>query len=362
MKVKVDSLKEGCILEDDVRGMTNYPIIPQKTILDQNYINILLAFKIDEISVENKLVDGSIFKPEGIYQNLQVEVKAANKISSSFQEQYIDAVQRYKLEFQSWQSGAAIKVASIRDYLYPLIEVFENDHKQLLSLHIYSNKEEYIYHHSIAVGLLSGIIAKKMQNSKGEYYQAALAGCLANAGMAKVSPKIIKKQTNLIGVEMNEVQDHVAQSLKMIQNNPLLKPESKLAIFQHHERLDGSGYPMKVKGEKIYPLSRIIAVADVFHALISERIYHSKVSIFKALEILSSDCFGQFDISVINTFLNMFAANLVIGSKVKLSNNQLGVVLFTKPSALTRPLIKLSDNGEIVDLEKIRDLSIEEII
>lgn len=363
MKIRVENLREGSILGEDVMGMTSSPIIPKKTIIDKNYINILLAFKINEVIIENKLADGTVQKIENNELKIQSEVKVNDSVQSSFQEQYNDAVQKYKSDFKNWQSGAAINVANVKKYLYPLLEKIEEDvNRQILTLHHYSNKEDYIYHHSIAVGILSGIIAKKMNYAKGVYFQAALAGCLANAGMSKVSPNIIKKKTTLVSGEMNEVQEHVAQSLKMVQNNPLLKSETKLAIFQHHERLDGSGYPMKLKGDKIYPLSRIVAVADVFHALISDRLYHEKVSVFKAIEILNSDCFGQFDISVINVLLNMISTHLVIGTKVALSNNQLGEIMFTKSSALTRPLIKLLSNGEIVDLEKVRDISIKEIV
>ncbi|MBS4175183.1 HD-GYP domain-containing protein [Bacillus sp. FJAT-49736] len=363
MKIRVGNLKEGCILEDDVMGMTGSPIIPKNTIIDKSYIKVLKAFNIDEVSIENKMADGSFLKVEGNEQNIPKEVKVDNKLeTSSFEKQYNNAVQRYKSDFKNWQSGAMINIASVRDYLYPLLESIEDGSKQLLSIHNYSNKDEYIYHHSIAVGLLSSLIAKKMNYSKGQYLQAALAGCLANVGMSKVSPNIIKKEGSLVLGEMNEVQEHVGQSLKMIQNISLLKPETKLAIFQHHERLDGSGYPMKLKGDKIYPLSRIVSVADVFHALISDRPYHKKVSAFQAIEILNSDCFGQFDISVINILLNMISTNLVIGTKIKLSNNEIAEIMFTKQSALTRPLVKIVDNGEIVDLEKARDLSIKEII
>ncbi|PKR83498.1 HD-GYP domain-containing protein [Heyndrickxia camelliae] len=363
MKIRVENLREGYILEEDVMGMTNSPIIPKKTIMDKNYINILLAFKVNEVNIENKMADGTILKIESSEKKLPLEVKSEGNPQTFFQEQYNAAVQKYKLDFKNWESGAAINVAKVKEYLYPvLLKVEDDGDRHLLSLHHFSNKEDYIYHHSIAVGVLSGIIAKKMNYSQGEYLQAALAGCLANSGMAKVSPNIIRKETNLISAEMNEVKEHVVQSLKMVQNNPLLKPETKLAIFQHHERLDGSGYPMKLKGDKIYPLSRIIAVADVFHALISDRLYHEKVSVFKAIEILNSDCFGQFDISVINVLLNIISTQLMIGTKVKLSNNEVGEIIFTKRSALTRPLIKLLNRDQIIDLEKVRNISIEEIV
>ena len=112
--------------------------------------------------------------------------------------------------------------------------------------------DKYIAHHSIAVGIISGAIAKKLRYPPGQINQIATAGLMADVGMAKVDVKIREKKSYLTETDFSEIKKHTIYSFQMIKDSPLLKPEMKLAIFQHHERLDGSGYP---KGEKMESIS-----------------------------------------------------------------------------------------------------------
>ncbi|GIN86750.1 HD family phosphohydrolase [Heyndrickxia sporothermodurans] len=357
MRVKIDDLKIGAVIAEDVMGMTSTPIIPKKTVVTGEHVEVLKAFLKKEVNVE-----GSATKREKIQikaVEAKTKIKENESITLQFQQYFEETIQKYKLDFLKWQSGSAIDIANVRDYLYSLLEKAELETEIPPSLYLYNNESEYIYIHSISVGIISGLIAKKMGYGKGQYYQAALAGCLANAGMAKISHKIISKKNPLSSEEKLEIHEHPNHSLKMVQNSPLLKSETKLAIFQHHERLDGTGYPMGVKGNQLYPISRITAVADVFHALVSNRYYKQKLAPFKALELIRIDGFGKYDLSVINSLMSLIV-NLSIGTKVMLSSGESGEVIFIKQSSPTRPLIKL--NGEeIIDLEKARDIHIKEV-
>ncbi|QQZ09459.1 HD-GYP domain-containing protein [Heyndrickxia vini] len=359
MKINIEGLRVGATLAKDVMGMTSSPIIPRGTVITLEHIEVLKAFFIREVEIESSS-NGQKMQKGASEPKPEVNVTRTEQVKtqSIFPYLFSESVKKYKADFQKWQSGTVIDIANVRDYLYPLLEAAEEENITLSSLYV-NNQEDYIYYHSISVGVLSGLIAKRMGDNKGRYYQTALAGCLANAGMAKISPKIITKQMTLTDSEKAEIQEHPNYSLKMVQNSPLLKPETKLAIFQHHERLDGSGYPMGVKGKQYYPMSRIVAAVDVFHALVSDRLYKKRLAPLKALEIMKIDEFGKYDLEVINTLLPMIA-NLSIGTKVKISNDSIGEVIFTKQTAPIRPLIRLND-GEIIDLEKERNLYIEEV-
>ncbi|MGE8204766.1 HD-GYP domain-containing protein [Heyndrickxia sp. NPDC080065] len=358
MKVNVDEVRVGAVIAEDIMGMTGHPIIPKKTVLTQKHIDVLKAFFKTEVTIEGRSIKQN--KQSNFNSSTNTKIDSLEEINPNlFIKTFEETVKKYKADFQKWQSGSAVDIANVRDYLYSLLEQVEKHNINPSFLYLHKKEQDYLYYHSISVGIISGLIAKKVGYDKGQYFQTALAGCLANAGMAKISPWIINKPSALSYEESSEIREHPNHSLKMIQNSPLLKAETKLAIFQHHERLDGSGYPMGVKDKQLYPISRIVAVADVYHALISDKPYKERIAPLKAIEILQIDGFGKYDISVINALLSI-TANLSIGTKVRISNGQTGEVIFTKPSAITRPLIKLSD-GEIIDLEKARDLYIEEV-
>jgi HD-GYP domain-containing protein (c-di-GMP phosphodiesterase class II) len=194
-----------------------------------------------------------------------------------------------------------------------------------------------------------------------DVYQVTTAGCLADCGMAKISNKILTKKSELTFEENEEIYKHPLYSYQFIHSSPILKDSVKMAILEHHERIDGSGYFQRKKGEAIHIFSRIIAVADVYHAMTSERIYRKKQSPFKVMEMIMHDDFGKFDIRIVRSLLAGLT-NFSIGGRVKLNNGHIAEIIFIDNNSPTRPLVKVINDGEIINLSTTRDLFIEEII
>jgi HD-GYP domain-containing protein (c-di-GMP phosphodiesterase class II) len=361
MKIKTSEIEEGCILEQDIRGMTSLPIIPKNTVIHDIHIKILHSFNIGEVSVERTKVDGQPFHPKQVIEteedrNSDIKVK-----KDDFLKLYLSKVQEFKIEFQNWQSGMPVSISNVRNIILPLLKLIENNSRYINHLHQYTSKKDYIYHHPLAVGLLSGLIAKKLGLDNGKKIQVTLAGLLADCGMAKVPASILAKESALTETEFKEIKMHPIYSYKMVKDVSLLKPETKLAIFQHHERLDDSGYPTGEKKERIHQFSKIIAVADVFHAMTSERIYRGRQLPFQVLEQIKEDHFGKYDIQAVQALMEI-TADLSTGTAIRLTNGEIGEVIFATRESLTRPLVQLKETGAILDLTKRRDLFIEEVI
>lgn len=366
MKIKTANLKVGYILTEDVIGKSLTPLVPKKTMITEQIIEVLREFAIEEVVAEQEeslqlssdlnITGSDINNTTNIYQK-----HGQTELSLPFDKLYQEAVQGYKKDFKNWQAGAGIEVGSVRGYFLPLLQMLEEDYTNILNVHKLANIEDYFYHHSISVGLFSGIIAQRMGFEKGEYYQAALAGCLADIGMAKVSNYIFRKKGTLTDDEISEIHTHPINSLKMIQESSSLKSSTKLAILQHHERLDGSGYPFGENSKRIPMLSRIIAVADAYHASICDHLYKEKKSPIASIIELMEDYFGKFDIKVLEVLMSI-VAKLSIGTKVLLSNNEKAEVIYMKSAAITRPIVKTTLDSKIIDLEKKRDLFIKEIL
>jgi HD-GYP domain-containing protein (c-di-GMP phosphodiesterase class II) len=363
MKIKTRHAEEGCIIDQDINGMTSLPIIPKNTVIQDIHIKVMHSFQIEEVSVKRTKADGSPFIPQQTTetedQNFEQPEREQN--SDDFLKFYLNKVQEFKNEFHNWQSGMTISISNIRNIILPLLALIEESPKNIIRLHQYSSKMDYIYHHPLAVGLLSGVIAKKLGFDKGKKIQVTLAGVLADCGMAKVPVSILTKQSALTETEFKEIKMHPVYSYKMVKDISLLKPETKLAIFQHHERLDDSGYPTGEKKERIHQFSQIIAVADVFHAMTSERVYRGRQLPFQVLEQIKEDHFGKYDIQVVQALMDI-TADLSIGTVIRLSNGETGEVMFTTRENLTRPLIQMKETGVILDLTKRRDLFIEEVL
>lgn len=353
MQVKVKDLQAGCILTEDVYSITNRPIIPKQTILTDELIAVLNAFLISSVEIGNVLVNGTPFICEGD--------TVGNGEGADFTSAFLQAVQESKEEFKLWQSGIPVNITRIRQILMPLLEKMESNPGMIFPLHRLSNEEEYFYQHMAAVGLISAFIAAKQNYSKGEIVQAGLAGFLADCGMSKVEQAILQKKSTLTAKEYEEIKHHVSFSYNMVKNIPFLNEGAKLAVIQHHERMDGSGYIFGLKGKKIHPMAKIVAVADTFHAMTSERLYRSKQSPFKVIELIKQNYFGKFDLETVKSLENGMV-HLSKGSLVKLSNGETGEILAVNKHLPMRPLVQILESGHILNMLDDKSLFIEEMI
>lgn len=355
--INVSEIRLGKVVAEDIFANTQYPIIFKNTKITHEHVHIFKAFNISDILV---FKDNSTTISTDIETN-EVIVEIPIPEVTPFERHYEDAIVQVKKEFTNWQAGAKIDITKVRGMMLPLIEGVLEDRSYIFDLNSYSNPIDYVYHHCIATGLISGIITQKLGYERGIAIQMAIAGMLSDCGMAKIPVRIRDKKTTLTKDEFLEIRKHPIYSYQMVKDLTALKTDMKVAVFQHHERLDGSGYPKGDRGSSISLYSQIIAVADVFHAMTSERLYRTKQSTFKVIEMIKESEFGKFDIKVVQALIDI-VADLPIGTKVELSNLEQGEVIFINKYSPTRPMIKLLNTGEIVDLSTIRNFHIARVI
>ncbi|WP_181350772.1 HD-GYP domain-containing protein [Thalassobacillus sp. CUG 92003] len=363
MRLHPSELVPGCIVTKDVLGQTNRPIISKNTVLKDIHINVLHNFMINEVEVSSTLATGSSYtrpKRQEATEPVPSEEEEEDALDP-FSERYLKAVQQYNKWFQNWQNGAPIVIHEVRRVMVPLLEEAVHSKRGMFMLHHYATEEDYPSHHSVATGLISAFLGYQMNLSEGEWIQLGLAGVLSDAGMARIGSSPLHKKGALTAREYEEVKKHPTYSYRMVEEISSLNNGAKLGILQHHERLDGSGYPLGMSGEKLHLFSRIIAAADMYHAMTSERIYRAKQSPFKVLEQVLQEQFGRFDPKVIQVFVKGMT-DYATGTKVRLSNHQEGEIVFIDSSYPTRPMIKLHHSGDIIHMNDYPKLYIEEIL
>ncbi|WP_156289948.1 HD-GYP domain-containing protein [Oceanobacillus salinisoli] len=363
MQVMPSQLVPGCILLKDVWGKTNHPIIPKNTVLLDIHIEILKAFLVDTVEVSTQLNNGELFEPESVDAASEEEQITGNqwdtdKTKSPFQNHYEEAVKGYKELFKSWQSGMSLDILHVRKLIIPLLERTEDIDEAVTLLHQYGKKEEYLYYHSVAVAILSSYLARKLGYSKGEWLQIGIAGLLSDSGMSRIDPKIVFKKGSLQQHELEEIKKHPTLSYRLVEQTSSLTAGVKLAIIQHHERFDGSGYPLGVPMDKIHKYAQIVGICDSYHAMTSERLYKAKQSPFKVIEELQKSEFTKFDSAIVHKFVSSIA-DFPIGTKVRLTNDQTGEIIFIEPSKPTRPIVKLDGTGEIISLQNMPNVHLE---
>ncbi|MGN8647666.1 HD-GYP domain-containing protein [Gracilibacillus sp. HCP3S3_G5_2] len=361
LKVHPQQLIPGCIITKQVLGKTRHPIIEMNTVVKEKHIQVLRHFNIDSVEVSDKLITGGHFTPKKIttatpYPPQQVQRKS----SASFDTLYHNAVSAYKVMFKKWQGGSQIEIEQVRKMMMPLFDYVKDISLDLFLLHKVASKEDYFYHHGVSIALLSAYLAKKIGYEK-EWIQVGIAALLADSGMAKLNENWLLKESRLTIAEYEEIKKHPTLSYRMVEDIPSMTQDMKLAILQHHERMDGSGYPIGAKEDKIHPFAKIIAVSDTYHAMTSERVYRRKQSPFKVMEEMLKMKYQKYDYPILQKFIDTLM-NYTIGTRVMLSTGKEAYIIFVDCNIPTRPIVRVIDNDEIINLDEKRAVFIESII
>lgn len=257
------------------------------------------------------------------------------------------------------QSNAQIPLLDLRKTLYPIIDEKYHNISFIYNLR-YKEKDVIRYEskHAFAVGIISNMIAKWYGLNSGECMQIALAGILHDIGMGRISEGIVNKKGPMTKAERVEIKKHTLYSYQLLKDTKGLNEGAMMSILQHHEKIDGSGYPLQIKGEKIHLYSKIVAIADIFHAMISKRSYRGEYSLFQTMDELKNNYAGKLDTEIVYLFINKLI-ELSIGEKVLLSNGKRGEIIFFEQNNTLKPLVKTSDT--IIDLGKEKDIYIQDL-
>ncbi|MUV37956.1 Cyclic di-GMP phosphodiesterase response regulator RpfG [Lentibacillus sp. JNUCC-1] len=368
MRVKVGQIKSGLVLQEDVFGKSGKPIVRKNTVLTDEHVRILHMFQVEAVSiVQGKNIQGRAVQEDSQQVTQpkepvkQTAVTGASAADMPFEAHYQVVVSGYMKHFKKWQNQLPIDLPALRKLFLPLIERIEDVNHAVYALHHFAARDTYLYHHSVAVGVLASYLGRKMGYSHGEWLQIGLAGLLADSGMAKISPAILKKNTKLNTEEFASVKTHTTQGYYMVEKLPTLSHGVKLGVLQHHERQDGSGYPLGLSGGKVHMYARIIAVCDLYHAMTCERLYREKTSPFKVIELLQREQFNNLDPSVIQAFTSSLF-NVTVGTQVILSNNRTAEIVFIDSQHPTKPMVRMEDDDTFIALKDETQLHIHDIL
>ncbi|ADG81644.1 HD-GYP domain-containing protein [Thermincola potens] len=227
--------------------------------------------------------------------------------------------------------------------------------------------DSYTFDHSVNVCMLSLLMGLYLNLSKNELHNLGIGALLHDIGMERVDKNLIYKTGPLSPEEIRQVRKHPCWGYEMLSVIAGLPEEAAVVALQHHERLDRSGYPNSIGGKQIHYFARIVAVADVFDALLADRPFRNAFYPHQAVDIIVKYK-GQFDPEVLHIFLDKIAI-YPLGTKVRLNSGEIGTVVDMNRGSHTRPIIRLEQTGNSpaavyreIDLSKHEDLYIVKVI
>lgn len=200
--------------------------------------------------------------------------------------------------------------------------------------------ENYNFYHSSNMAIISMIIGTGLNMTRGDLNYLGMCAAFANIGMTAVNPSILDKKISLTKAEFEEIKRHPLIGFNTMNDKYKLHARILQGVLQHHERWNGSGYPEGLKGKDIAIYGRIIAIADVYDALVSDRPYRPAVMPFEAVEFIMANGGILFDPDLVQIFTRKVAA-YPIGTSVMLSDNSMAVVKENNYDCNLRPVVKV---------------------
>jgi HD-GYP domain-containing protein (c-di-GMP phosphodiesterase class II) len=209
----------------------------------------------------------------------------------------------------------------------------------LLNLSHIKTFDTYLFSHVVNVSVLTLIIGRQLQLSDQEREDLGLAALLHDFGMVKMNNALFDHDRKLSSEEWEQIKRHPEYSAELLKSSGNFAPDIIAAIMDHHERLDGSGYPQGKKGPEINYFGKIIAVADVYDACISPRKYRNRLTPRQALKNLLGQS-NQFDLEILRAFVAAMAI-YPIGSFVRLNSGEIAKVIGCNANEPFRPEIRI---------------------
>lgn len=333
----------GKRLEKPVYSAFGGLLYPQGHQLREKDVEFLLAFKIENVFAEMESAPSPV--PE-------------ESLSESNARLFKKAMMEMERAFIQVMAGGTLPLLEIRSWLKPLLERFDSSTGWLFSFQE-NSITNYRAHHALGTALIAVGIARGSKIPEREWMQIALAGLLSNIGMVKISPSILQKKGPLTKEEWSEVYRHPIVGYEILKNVKGLTDGVLKAVLQHHERIDGKGYPLGLTAEKIHPYAKIVAIADVLHAVASNRSYREAQSPYRFLEEMRLNMTHQFDAGYIHGLMQSLL-QLPLGTPVLLNDGRVAKILYFNPTSPLRPLVGVG--GRTISLLDRKELSIDKIL
>ena len=343
--LSVQELKTGMVITKDIVKSGQLLIREGAIVNDEIISRLNKAYFLEkiEVNISQELIAKSTKEAE-----LQKVEETFKEISTGLKEMFM------KLDRTKEN-----KVNDLRSFSEKIQKELKSTEIIISTVAFKGSGEDHIYRHGVNVATLSALLGKWIGLEQSKINLLIYAALLHDFGMTKLEQKVPEKPDILIEDKYKAVKEHAKIGYKYVDNIPYLDNSVSYGVLMHHEREDGSGYPLGITGEKIHCFAKIIAIADELDVMNSDESYKNNRGPFEILEIIKEKSLNKLDYEYSKVFLEHIA-NYYMGEDVLLSSGEKAKILQINTNDLSRPLI-LKD-GEFIDLSKNKDIYIKELI
>lgn len=323
----VDDLKEGMILGENLYDSFGNILLSDGIFLKKSYI-----LKIKEYDISKVYIKDSSFKKYTYYEDkgikdpylLETRLEAKKFVKEAMEKIYLD----------DSLSKKALRVVN------KLIEELISNDEIVISLGKLREIDDYTLEHSVNVCIVSLFIGMTMGIDHKDLINLGIGAILHDIGKMMIPKSILNKPGSLTIDEYKIIKNHTTYGYDILKKSKRISEVAAQVALNHHERLDGNGYPLGKKENQINIYSKIVAISDVYDALTSDRVYKKKVEAHKALEYICKMVNIQFDNEIVKRLISCIGI-YPLGSIVKLNTNELGLVVDINKIRPSKPVVRI---------------------
>lgn len=352
--VKTRDLKAGMKIDQNIKDRLDRVLIARGTALDDYMIQALKKLGIASIRIYEgeEDVKTELSKEEqkpipAIARNNISKYRTPDpskvRLSESVKKRVSEGIQ-----YLYNNSNSESFVNTTNSITNDLMKAIQDNDAIAVDINALKTSDEYTFKHSVDVATMSMIIAKEQGLKKDDIYRIGIAGLLHDMGKSKIPLEILNKPARLNDDEFAVMKQHSVLGYEILNEKNEFPASISLSVLQHHEKMNGKGYPFGVSSDKITPYAKILSVSDVYDALVTERPYKKSFSQRTAVEMIMSMT-EELDITAMRSFLRSIIL-YPVDSTVRLSNGEEARVVKNNPDAVLRPTVVGLTSGTVYNL------------
>jgi HD-GYP domain-containing protein (c-di-GMP phosphodiesterase class II) len=371
-KVKVEQLVPGIFIHDFDASWIKHPFVfGRKKVRDWQTIHGIKESGIHHVFIDTTKGLDIVEKPS--IQDLQAAFQSQMKIMQELPAKPKKVSLREELKhaehikddariiiskmMRDIQKGKTIEVSRVSDVVEQMVDSIFRNQDALLNLLRIRQKDEYTFMHSINAGVIMINFCKALDMTKDAIREFGIGAMLHDIGKARIPMEIIAKPGKLDEKEYRLIKKHVQYSKGILENTSNI-PVSALEIAsQHHERMDGSGYPQGISGDQISMAGRMAAIVDVYDAMTAQRSYSNGIEPHFAIKTLFELSKSKFDEDLIHQFIRAMGI-YPVGSIVSLQSGLVGMVVESGCENALQPVVRVFYDSRKKVMLSPRDLDI----
>ena len=242
------------------------------------------------------------------------------------------------------KAGEPIDITPLAAVAEEMVDTMFTHGDAMLCLARIRAKDAYLMEHSMNVAILLANFGRYLDLDRSVLKELTLGGLLHDVGKIMTPDEVLNKPGKLTDEEFAVMRQHVVHSYEILSNTPGITATMLEVAANHHERLDGTGYPQRLKGEQLSLYTRMSGIVDVYDAVTADRVYKQGMQPTQAFRILLKGINHHFDAELVTKFIKCMGV-YPVGTLVQLSNQRLAIVMQRNPHEPLKPVVKVIYHG-----------------